>query len=243
MLNDIEIYILLFFSYSFTGWMMEVVVKFIQFKKFINRGFLIGPYCPIYGWGAVLITLLLKKYYDDPLALFVFGMLVCAILEYFTSYIMEKLFNARWWDYSQKKFNINGRICLDTMIPFGLLGMLITYIINPFLLYVYNKINPNVLFIITIIMILLYIVDNIVSIRVLQSIKKDISLFEKDNTEEISTKVKEVLTNINWRKRRVLLAYPDVKKIFEKIKEKHETAKISIKTKILIKKNHKSKNL
>lgn len=60
-------------------------------------------------------------------------MIVCAILEYLTSFIMEKLFGARWWDYSQKKFNINGRVCLDTMIPFGLLGLLIIHVINPFL--------------------------------------------------------------------------------------------------------------
>ena len=118
-----QIYFLLFISYSILGWLMEVTVKYFQFRRFINRGFLIGPYCPIYGWGAILITLLLKKYIDDPIALFALGMMLCAILEYFASYLLEKTFKARWWDYSNQKFNINGRICLKTMIVFGLLGI------------------------------------------------------------------------------------------------------------------------
>ena len=145
MLSNVEIYILLFFSYSFIGWLMEVIIKLIQYKRLINRGFLIGPYCPIYGWGGILISLLLQKYVDDPLALFLFTIFICSILEYYTSYFMEKLFNARWWDYSSKKFNVNGRICLDTMIPFGLLGMLIMYVINPFLINVYKSIDFSII--------------------------------------------------------------------------------------------------
>lgn len=237
----IEIYILLFFSYSILGWLIEVTIKYFQFKRFINRGFLIGPYCPIYGWGAILITFLVKKYTDDPLALFVFGILVCAILEYLTSYIMEKLFKARWWDYSQKKFNINGRICLDTMIPFGLLGLLITYIINPFLFNIFNKINSNLLFIICIILILIYLVDNIISIGVLQSIKNNLSLIEKDNTEEITNKIKNILTNLNWKQKRLLSSYPNVKKMFEQFRNRFSNSKSNIFKKLINKsKNHNS---
>ena len=113
---------------------MEVIGKLITLKRFINRGFLIGPYCPIYGAGAILITFLLKKYTEDPITLFIMAILVCGILEYLTSYFMEKIYHARWWDYSQRKFNINGRVCLNTIIPFGLLGMFIIYISNPFLI-------------------------------------------------------------------------------------------------------------
>ena len=134
MFNDVEVYVLLFFTYAIIGWVMEVTVKYIQYKRFINRGFLIGPYLPIYGAGGILITLFLKRYLNDPIALFVFGMIICTILEYITSFVMEKLFHARWWDYSNKKFNINGRVCLGTMIPFGLLGLLIMYVLNPFFL-------------------------------------------------------------------------------------------------------------
>ena len=131
---DIRVYFLLFLAYSFLGWLMEVIGKLIQLKRFINRGFLIGPYCPIYGCGALLITFLLKKYIDDPFTLFIMAILLCGTLEYLTSYFMEKIYHARWWDYSQRKFNINGRVCLNTIIPFGLLGMFIIYISNPFLI-------------------------------------------------------------------------------------------------------------
>lgn len=78
-------YLLLFFTASFLGWCMEVICKLIQFGRFINRDFLIGPWCPIYGFGTVLITLLLSRFTDDPLAVFALAMLLCGTLEYLTS--------------------------------------------------------------------------------------------------------------------------------------------------------------
>ena len=131
MLRTIELYFLLFFTYSVLGWIMEVTKTLIDKKKFVNRGFLIGPYCPIYGYGVILLTILLKKYQSDIPATFIFSILICGTLEYFTSYFMEKIFHARWWDYSKRKFNINGRICLETLLPFGIMGCLILYIVNP----------------------------------------------------------------------------------------------------------------
>ena len=119
----LECYILLFFTGAFLGWVMEVVCKLIQFGRFINRGFLIGPYCPIYGFGAVLVTALLTPFSASPPAVFVLAMAVCGTLEYLTSYSMEKLFHARWWDYSHRRFNLNGRVCAGTLIPFGLMGL------------------------------------------------------------------------------------------------------------------------
>ena len=131
---DIRILFLLFLMYSFTGWAIEVIGKLIEKGKFVNRGFLVGPYCPIYGVGCISMILLLNRYIKDPFTLFIMSILLFSFLEYFTSYFMEKIFKIRWWDYSRRKFNINGRICLETMIPFGLGGMLIMYIVNPFFL-------------------------------------------------------------------------------------------------------------
>ena len=125
-----KIYFLTFIIYSFVGWIMETLFCFFVTKKMVNRGFLIGPICPIYGVGCMLLIFLLNKYINQPIALFALSIIVCSILEYFTSYIMEKLFKVRWWDYSDKKFNINGRICLETMVPFGILGTLIVYFMN-----------------------------------------------------------------------------------------------------------------
>lgn len=219
MLHTIEIYFLLFISYAFLGWCMEVTCKFIQYKKFINRGFLIGPYCPIYGWGALAITILLKRYMEDPLVLFVMSTLICSIIEYLTSYFMEKKYHARWWDYSNKKFNINGRICLETLIPFGILGVAIMYGTNPILFKLYNQIPQLVINILTAILFIGFIVDNIISSNIISSINVEGNKLIKDNTEEITEKIKQVLRQKSWLHRRLINAYPDLKDIKVKIKK------------------------
>ncbi|HCF34938.1 MAG TPA: putative ABC transporter permease [Clostridiaceae bacterium] len=219
MLHTIEIYFLLFISYAFLGWCMEVTCKFIQYKKFINRGFLIGPYCPIYGWGALAITILLKRYMEDPLVLFVMSTIICSIIEYLTSYFMEKKYHARWWDYSNKKFNINGRICLETLIPFGILGVAIMYGTNPILFKLYNQIPQLVINILTVILFIGFIVDNIISSNIISSINVEENKLIKDNTEEITEKIKQVLRQKSWLHRRLINAYPGLKDIKVKIKK------------------------
>ena len=131
-------YFLYFIIYSFIGWLLEVICKFFEFKRYINRGFLIGPICPIYGYGVLTIILLIGRNTSDILSVFLKSILVCSILEYFTSYFMEKIFKARWWDYSKRRFNINGRICLETMLPFGILGTTVVYLIHPIIIKFVN---------------------------------------------------------------------------------------------------------
>ena len=198
---------------------MEVTCKLIQYKKFINRGFLIGPYCPIYGWGALAITILLKRYMEDPLVLFVMSTLICSIIEYLTSYFMEKKYHARWWDYSNKKFNINGRICLETLVPFGILGVAIMYGTNPILFKLYNQIPQLVMNILTSILFIGFIVDNIISSNIISSINIEGNKLIKDNTEEITEKIKQILRQKSWLHRRLINAYPGLKDIKVKIKK------------------------
>lgn len=221
---DIRVYFILFIAYSFLGWLIEVVGKLIEQKKFINRGFLIGPYCPIYGTGAILITFLLKKYTEDPIALFIMAIVICGILEYLTSYFMEKIFHARWWDYSRRKFNINGRVCLNTIIPFGLLGMFIIYVSNPFLIEKIQMLPELVLNIVFWTILAIYLIDNIVSTNVISYVGKTTKEFGKnlDNTEEITKKVKEALEGKSGIYRRLLKAYPSIQSIKIKIKQKQE---------------------
>lgn len=196
---------------------MEVGCKLVELKKFINRGFLIGPYCPIYGWGCILIILLLNKYTDDPLVLFVMAILICSILEYFTSYFMEKLFKARWWDYSRRKFNINGRICLETMIPFGLLGCLIMYFVNPFFVSVYSKIPSNILIIISSILFTIFLIDNIISYTIMFKMKIPKIKISKDSTEEITEYVRSILAKRSFLYKRLMKAYPNMKILRNKV--------------------------
>lgn len=225
MIQTIETYFLLFISYAFLGWCMEVGCKYVQFGKFINRGFLIGPYCPIYGWGAIAITILLKRYTYDPLVLFIMSTLVCSIIEYFTSYFMEKKYHARWWDYSSKKFNINGRICLETLIPFGILGLFIMYVTNPMLFKIYQSMSEIVVNIISITLFIIFIVDNIISSNIISSVNVEGSKLVKDNTEEITEKVKQILREKSWLHRRLINAYPNLKDIRVKIKKVKEKVK------------------
>lgn len=224
---DIRVYFLLFMIYAILGWCMEVTCKLIQYKRFINRGFLIGPYCPIYGYGAILITFLLKKYTNDPIALFFMAIIICGTLEYLTSYFMEKIFKARWWDYSQKKFNINGRVCLNTIIPFGLLGLFIMYVSNPFFISKIEMLPQMWLSILFWVLLAIYIVDNIVSGIVIRYVKKTEKIVGKDldNTEEITKKVKEVLQSKSALHRRLLNAYPSLETVKIKIKAKKEKIK------------------
>ncbi len=186
-----QIYFLLFIMYSFIGWVMEVFYCYWDMKKLTNRGFLIGPICPIYGVGSLLIILFLRQYQNQPIILFILAILICSFLEYLTSYVLEKVFKVRWWDYSNKKYNINGRICLETMVPFGIIGTLLVYYINPFFLNLLKMINLNILNIIFYIIFLIFIADLIISLKIISNIKFITSNIIKDNTEEVNQKIKE----------------------------------------------------
>lgn len=216
---DISSYFLLFIIYSNLGWLMEVTLKSIELKKFINRGFLIGPICPIYGYGCLLIIILLKNFTSNIVLLFFSSVIICSILEYLTSYIMEKLFKARWWDYSRRKYNINGRICLNTMIPFGLLGCLMMYVVNPFLESKLLLIDPKVRLILAITLFIIYMIDNILSFRLMFKISKTIKKMALDNTEEITKKVKEAILSKSYLYRRIIESFPDLKAYFKKVRK------------------------
>lgn len=236
MLVTIKAYFLLFIIYSVMGWLLEITCKLIEYKRFINRGFLIGPYCPIYGVGAVLITLLLNRYSNDPFVLFIMTILLCGTLEYLTSYILEKLFNLRWWDYSRRKYNINGRICLDTLVPFGIFGLLVIYVLNPFFFNIINYIVNNYLNVCFYGILSIFIIDNIFSFIAIINIKtttKNININNKnDSTEEITQKVKEILIGKSYIHRRLINAYPKIEMLKIKVKEKITQTKKIIDTQI-----------
>lgn len=208
-MHKIFIYISLFLIYSFIGWLTEVSAFLISDKKFVNRGFMVGPVVPIYGTGGMLITLFLTRYYNEPVTLFCMAVIVCSILEYFTSYLMEKLFKTRWWDYSNKKFNINGRICLSNLVFFGIMGLIMIYLVNPFLINMLEKIDPLVLKIIISILLIVFLTDLFLSLSIISKIKNVGKTVLKDSTEEISAKVKEVLLSKGKLTRRFAKAFPN----------------------------------
>ena len=217
-------YFLYFMIYSFLGWFMEVCVSLWNKHKFINRGFLIGPYCPIYGWGCLAIIIIVGQNTSDILSVFLKSILICSLLEYFTSYFMEKIYNVRWWDYSSKKFNINGRICLETMIPFGLLASLIIYVLHPAVIKLVNLLSPESLVIIASILFVIYIIDNIVSTYILFKIKGKIKSERKDNTEKIKQYIEKWFQDNTVLYRRIKNAFPKFQ-VFIKELEKYKIVK------------------
>lgn len=211
MFYNICYYFIAFICFSFLGWCVETVACSLTKRKLVlNRGFLIGPYCPIYGTGAILAILCLKGYYNDPIALFVFAVVGASILEYLTSYLMEKLFNARWWDYSHMKFNINGRIVLSNSILFGLMGLFFIYLVNPLYESMIGKISPLGLEILAIILFIIFLTDMVVSFFVISKLKLNTKKL-KDSTEEISEQVRAELRKNSVLKKRLLNAFPKMK--------------------------------
>ena len=216
-MKQVFIYFLFFIIYSFLGWLLEVTVKLVEDNRFINRGFLIGPICPIYGFGALLMHLMLSKYLNDPWTLFIMIILTCSVLEYSTSLILEKIFHTRWWDYSRKKFNINGRICLETMLPFGLFGLLLMYVLNPLILKLLNGIPYSLLLFLGITIFTIFLTDCLFSFQAIYSIQKVSKevqsklWLQKDNTEKITKLVQKRIEKSSIAlNKRLIHAFPHI---------------------------------
>ncbi len=189
-MREIAVYFLMFIFYSTIGWIMEVINAKIRSKRFINQGFLFGPWYPIYGLGGVFITLLTP---NSPILIFIISFIICAIIEYLTSYILEKIFHARWWDYTNDKINIQGRICLRNLVLFGICGLCAKLIISPIYFDIIKNISNRFIYIITIIMIIIYSIDTLFSIKIITKITKNKYFTKTDNTNEIRNNIKNYI--------------------------------------------------
>lgn len=236
MLKIFLFYFTCFIIYSIIGWLVETCLIYIQTKKLVDRGFMVGPYCPIYGFGAITMILYLTQYKDNIITVFLLGVVICSILEYLTSYLMEVLFKTRWWDYSKEKFNLNGRICGKNCLLFGLGGIVVIYIIHPLLATLLNKIPNNIFTIVTIIILLIFIADFILSLNVINKFKKTLTSIDlkKDSTGEFAKAVKETIEkNHKILEKRLINAFPNIDfnklaKIKDEIKEEIEEFKDEI---------------
>ena len=246
-------YVYIFFIYSFIGWAQEVLQTLIKSKKFVNRGFLIGPICPVYGFGSMLITFFLGKHTSTPFYIFTGSIFICCVLEYFTSYILEKLFKARWWDYTNMKYNINGRICLECGLAFGLGSLLILYIVNPYIIdAMFNNVNFTLLKIIAFTLIFILFVDTLVSFNIIFNLKNISNNIRSDNTEQITKEVKKILAKSTLPYRRLLESFPNmeinnsmslIKKRLVKQKDKYlQRKKANRKEYMQVKRKLKNKN-
>lgn len=199
-------YIFYFFFYSFIGWFFESCYCSIRPKKWVNRGFLRGPICPIYGTGGLVMMVCLlplrhitKNLYLNELLIFIAGAVLCDIVEFMTSYIMEKLFNARWWDYSNKKFNIQGRICLTHTFYWGTCSCLFVFILEPIMnLYIVGQVSESSRNILTYIFLTVFAFDLLDTVINALGIRDISSKFMK-LSEEISEFAIQVYSTIGGK--------------------------------------------
>ena len=223
--------VLIFFTYSLVGWCIEVTLKFFQYHRFINRGFLIGPCLPIYGSGCALITVamdglvLLARSELSYGTVFAVSFFLCGLLEYTVSYVLEKRFHARWWDYSKKPMNLNGRVWIGNLILFGLGGLIVVKLVNPVLLGALKGIDLRVRYYVAGGLLAVFVADYIVSHFVLKLVKDSVEKSEADNTEAISREVLRTMTDRNLFAKRFANAYPDVIYRTERVKARMEAIK------------------
>lgn len=153
-----------FFLFAFIGWCGECLYARLVQGHWVNRGFLNGPLCPIYGVGAMSVSLMLSPFRLDSFGLFLVGGLLCTVLELITGAAMESIWHLRWWDYSKSKFNFKGYICLSASLAWGVLSVVLIHLIDPFIFYYMEKIPKNIVSIIAIVLSCILFVDLIVTV-------------------------------------------------------------------------------
>lgn len=190
-----------FLIYSFIGWVLEVIYNAAAEGHVINRGFLNGPVCPIYGFGMVGLLILIGTLFPqgaehvNAVLLFLIGLVLATALELFGGWILDKLFHARWWDYSNKPFNLNGYICPEFSIYWGLGAVFVLRIFHPFIADVTVKIWPKEIgWPVAIILCVIYLADTIVTTMIVVGLNKELA--ELDDLRTEMRKVSDELSNV-----------------------------------------------
>lgn len=227
---------LVFITYSFFGYICEIIFSSIAQKKIVNRGFLCGPYCPIYGVGSIFILFTLLRFKDDPIIVFILGAIITSALEYFTSFLLEKIFHNKWWDYSKYVCNINGRICLQNTLLFGFGSLLIIYMADPFVTDLLSKLSVKATNISAILIACIFFIDCGYSFVVAYNLRNRIIICEELKNQKLAKipgmlekAIKERVKNFKTYPKRLLEAFPNLKngnyKEFELMKKLRDKAK------------------
>lgn len=192
-INQIEMYylILYFIAYSIGGWILESIYKSIFEKKLINSGFMYGSYCPIYGFGTLIMILALRQITDNVIILFIVSFIVLSFWEYIVAILLEKVYHTTYWDYSKRKFNIKGRVCLLNSIYWGILGVVFMKIIHPFVSNKITNIPINIIMILDGFFIITMITDCVIS-----SIKISTISSKFEQIRDLNNRIKEKLEYI-----------------------------------------------
>lgn len=228
-MNSVENFFLWFLFYSVVGWAWETILCSVRERRFVNRGFLNGPYCPIYGWGACLDVLVLGSLKQWWL-IFILSVILTGVLEYATSFVMEKLFHARWWDYSNRKFNINGRVCLLGMFVFGVFSVLLLLFLHPAVARVTELIPATVKHVLFAVTAAGFLADNVITFvgigglankvkALAASIKDRYDRYAEENLRKTASDAALrdfARRDLNAQERRIIHAFPKLRSTFNR---------------------------
>jgi len=210
MMNEIIKITSYFVIYSLVGWILESAYKTCLFKKFVNSGFLFGPFCPIYGFGALIMYLFtgLKGKYA---LLFITAFVILSVWEYLVGIMLEKLFKTKYWDYSEDKFNFQGRLCLKNSIFWGILAIIFVEIANPITVRLIEKVPENILSYITIILSFYIITDIILSIIKLNNINIRLDILTEIKEDLKQLEIKERLDKLEQQIKKLRMRFPTMR--------------------------------
>lgn len=203
MIKFLADYVLMFFIFSMVGWAGETTYRSLGERRLINTGFLYGPMCPIYGTGALVFEVFLTPLKSHWWAVILLGMVLADTVEYLTSYIMEKLFNARWWDYTDEFMNLNGRICLKHTSYWAIASFVYVYFIGPVFSYLFNFIPQDLRYVLLCVILVVFLIDLVFTVRAALGIQK-------------------IMRTMDALKARITLAVDSVKTTAENIREDAE---------------------
>ena len=206
-----------FLIYSFLGWIMESIFRSIIERKIINTGFLKGPICPIYGFGAMIMATILSGLSNNIVLLFICAVVLLTFWEYIVGILLEKIFHTKYWDYSNHKINFQGRICLSNSIYWGILGVIFIKYIHPFMQEALGKINIDILYFVVCISSFIFVIDVVTSVIKVKNIKSALEKIEELNNE-IKEKIKEI--KLITKEQEKLDITKNVQKIIEDLNEK-----------------------
>lgn len=178
--ENLLLYLIYFFIYAFIGWVVEVSYHAVTIGKFINRGFLSGPYCPIYGFGAISVIYFLTDIAEkNKLVLFFGSIAIATAIEFVAGFLLEKIFHERWWDYSDRKLNIGGYVCLEFSVIWGLFCFILYEAVHPLVKNLVGLIPLEMLKYLDLGLIIIMTIDLIATINTLVGINKKIRVLDK----------------------------------------------------------------
>lgn len=225
-MNNFNFYhlFLFFIMYAILGWIIEVVFHMFTQKKFVNRGFLHGPVCPIYGFGAVAILILLEPFEQNNIYLFIGGVIVASLLEFITGYLLEKVFDTKWWDYSDERFNIKGYISLKFSLAWGVVSVILVRVIHPYIETFVASIPSYIIFPLYNLLMIMMVVDSTLTIsslihlrrllKDLVGIRKTLNSRIEDRREEreqvLRKRIEIIYGKLEKRHKKLLENYPNI---------------------------------